>query len=82
MKKTLLFKAGRSSYVFLSVAAAMLFSGGCGDDSTHDSGPTVTKTLRAEPGKLQLDADGSAVQLTVTAQNVTWTAIPDRKSVV
>lgn len=76
MKKTLLFKAGRSSYVFLFVAAAMLFSGGCGDDSTHDSGPTVTKTLRAEPGKLQLDADGSAVQLTVTAQNVTWTAIP------
>ncbi len=76
MKKTLLFKTGGGSCALFLVAAAMVFSSGCGGDSAPDPGPTVTKTLHAEPGTLQLDADGSAVQLTVTAQNVTWTAKP------
>lgn len=75
MKKSLLFKARGSSYVFLFVAAAALFGGSCKDDP-GSAEPAGTKTLRAEPGTLLLDADGSAEQLTVTARNVTWTAVP------
>lgn len=59
----------------LLCAAVVAAWAGCQSDKPKL--PAPDKVLKAEPLTLTLDAKGTPVELTVRAQNVTWTAQPE-----
>ncbi len=60
-----------------------LFLGACSDSNTVDTPddpnpepPAPAPTLKVAPESLSFKADGETLELTVTAENVSWTAVP------